>query len=146
MARCEQAQALELRAAMSLSRLWQQQGKRGEVRAFILPAMILAEALETTRLPRVAGRAGNCTGVVTIRRYRAPHHPIADGGLIGGGQVPQPGKVSLAHHRMLFLDELPACRRHVLDVLRQPLGGESHKKTISRTSSILPSWPRWRLT
>jgi magnesium chelatase family protein len=87
----------------------------------ILPAMSLAEALETTRIPRVAGRTGARTAVVTTRPCRAPHHTIADVGLIGGGQVPQPGDVSLAHHGILFLDELPEFRRHVLEVLRQPL-------------------------
>jgi magnesium chelatase family protein len=87
----------------------------------MLPAMRLAEALETTRIHRVAGRTGARTAVVTTRPCRAPHHPIADVGLIGGGQVPMPGEVSLAHHGMLLLDELPACRRHGLEGLRQPL-------------------------
>jgi magnesium chelatase family protein len=87
----------------------------------ILPAMSLAEALETTRMHRVAGRTGARTAVVTTRPFRAPHHTISDVGLIGGGQVPLPGEVSLAHHGILFLDELPEFRRHVLEVLRQPL-------------------------
>jgi hypothetical protein len=89
--------------------------------ATILPAMSLAEALETTRIPRVAGLTGARTAVVTTRPFRAPHHTISDVGLIGGGQVPLPGDVSLAHHGVLFLDELPEFRRHVLEVLRQPL-------------------------
>jgi magnesium chelatase family protein len=80
----------------------------------IVPAMSLAEALETTRMHRVAGLTGARTAVVTTRPFRAPHHPISDVGLIGGGQVPMPGEVSLAHHGILFLDELPEFRRHVL--------------------------------
>jgi magnesium chelatase family protein len=87
----------------------------------ILPAMTLAEALETTRIPRVADRTGARTALVTTRPCRAPHHTIAAVGRIGGGQVPLPGEVSLAHHGILFLDELPGFRRHVLEVLRQPL-------------------------
>jgi magnesium chelatase family protein len=87
----------------------------------ILPAMTLAEAMETTRIHRVAGLTGDRTALVTTRPCRAPHHPISDAGLIGGGHVPMPGDVSLAHHGVLFLDELPEFRRHVLEVLRQPL-------------------------
>jgi magnesium chelatase family protein len=87
----------------------------------ILPAMCLAEALETTRIHRVAGLTGARTALVTTRPFRAPHHTISDVGLIGGGQVPMPGEVSLAHKGVLLLDERPACRRHVLEVLRQPL-------------------------
>jgi magnesium chelatase family protein len=87
----------------------------------ILPAMTLAEAIETTRIHRVAGLTGNRTALVTTRPFRAPHHPISDAGLIGGGHVPMPGEVSLAHHGVFFLDAWPECRRHVLEVLRQPL-------------------------
>jgi hypothetical protein len=87
----------------------------------ILPAMTLAEALETTRIHRVAGLTGDHTALVTTRPFRAPHHTISDAGLIGGGHVPMPGEVSLAHNGVLFLDELPESRRHVLEVLRQPL-------------------------
>jgi Magnesium chelatase, subunit ChlI len=87
----------------------------------ILPALTLAEAIETTRIPRVAGLTGARTALVTTRPCRAPHHTLSDAGLIGGGQVPLPGEVSLAHHGILFLDELPEFRRHVLEVLRQPL-------------------------
>jgi magnesium chelatase family protein len=90
-------------------------------RTTILPAMTLPEALDTTRLPRVVGRTGARTTLVTTRPFRAPHHTISDVGLIGGGQVPMPGEVSLAHHGVLFLDELPEFKRHVLEVLRQPL-------------------------
>jgi predicted ATPase with chaperone activity len=87
----------------------------------ILPDMTLAEALETTRVQSVAGRAGDRTAVVTTRPFRAPHHTISDVVLIGGGQVPLPGGVLRAHHAMLVLGERPACRHHVLEVLRQPL-------------------------
>jgi len=87
----------------------------------ILPAMTLAEAIETTRIHRVAGLTGDRTALVTTRPFRAPHHTISDVGLIGGGHVPMPGEVSLVHNGVLFLDELPEFRRHVLEVLRQPL-------------------------
>jgi magnesium chelatase family protein len=98
----------------------------------ILPAMTLAEAIETTRLPRVAGLTGDRTALVTTRPFRAPHHTISDVGLIGGGQVPMPGEVSLAHHGVLCLDERPECCRHVLEVLPQPL--ENGVVTIASTS------------
>jgi magnesium chelatase family protein len=71
--------------------------------------MSLAEALETTRIPRVAGLTGARTALVTTRPFRAPHHTISEVGLIGGGQVPLPGEVSRAHHGILLLDERPAC-------------------------------------
>jgi len=87
----------------------------------ILPAMTLAEALETTCLHRVAGLTGARTALVTTRPFRAPHHTISAVELIGGGHVLMSGEVSLAHHGVLFLDELPKCRRHVLEVSRQPL-------------------------
>jgi magnesium chelatase family protein len=80
-----------------------------------------SSALETTRIHRVAGRTGARTALVTTRPCRAPPHTLADVGRIGGGQVPRPGDVSLAHHGMLLLDERPEFRRHVLEVLRQPL-------------------------
>jgi magnesium chelatase family protein len=87
----------------------------------ILPAMTLAEAIETTRIHSVAGLTGDRTAWVTTCPLRAPHHTISDAELIGGGHVLMPGDVSLAHHGVLFLDELPEFRRHVLEVLRQPL-------------------------
>jgi magnesium chelatase family protein len=83
--------------------------------------MTLAVAIDTTRLHRVAGLTGGRTALVTTRPCRAPHHPIAEVGRIGGGQVPMPGEVSRAHHGILCLDALPECRRHVLEVLRQLL-------------------------
>ncbi|MGH8068338.1 MAG: YifB family Mg chelatase-like AAA ATPase [Candidatus Entotheonellia bacterium] len=98
----------------------------------ILPDMTLPEAIETTRIHSVAGLTGDRTAFVTTRPFRAPHHTISDVGLIGGGQVPLPGEVSLAHHGILFLDELPEFRRHVLEVLRQPL--EDGVVTIARAS------------
>jgi magnesium chelatase family protein len=93
----------------------------GRRRITILPAMAPIEALATTRIHSVAGLTGERTALVTTRPFRAPHHTISDAGLIGGGHVPLPGEVSLAHNGVLFLDELPEFRRHVLEVLRQPL-------------------------
>jgi magnesium chelatase family protein len=87
----------------------------------ILPAMTLPEALDTTRIHRVAGRTGDRLAWVTTRPCRAPHHTISAVGLISGGHVPLPGDVSLAHHGVLFLDELPEFHRQVLEVLRQLL-------------------------
>jgi magnesium chelatase family protein len=87
----------------------------------ILPAMTLAEAIETTWIHRVAGLTGDRTALVTIRPFRSPHHTISDVGLIGCGHIPMLGEVSLAHHGMLCLDEWPAFRQQVLEVLRQPL-------------------------
>jgi magnesium chelatase family protein len=82
--------------------------------------MTLAEAIETTRIQRVAGLTGDRMASVTTRPFRAPHHTILDAGLIGGGHVPMPSEGPLAHHRVRFLDERPECRRHVLEALRQP--------------------------
>ena len=112
--------------------------------AIILPAMRLADALETTRIHSVAGLTHGRTAFVTTRPFRAPHHTISDVGLIGGGQLPMPGEVSLAHHGILFLDELPEFKRHVLEVLRQPL--DDGMVTITRASMfasfpILPTLP-----
>ena len=87
----------------------------------IPPSMALPEVIDTTRTHRVAGLTGERTAVVTTRPCRAPHHTILDFGLIGGGPIPMPGEVSRAHHGSLFVDELPECRRHVLEVWRQLL-------------------------
>jgi magnesium chelatase family protein len=95
----------------------------------ILPDLTLAEAIDTPRIHRVAGRTGRRPAVVTIRPCRDPDQRLAEVGLIGGGQVPMPCEVSLAHHGVLCLDELPECRRHGLEGLRQPLG-ESVKSVI----------------
>src|SRR5512133_4074962 len=89
--------------------------------------MTLAEAVETTRIHSVAGLTGDRTALVTTRPFRAPHHTISDAGLIGGGHVPMPGEVSLAHHGVLSLDEWPEFRRHVLEVWRQPLEVRSYR-------------------
>jgi magnesium chelatase family protein len=83
--------------------------------------MTVAESIETTRSHRVASLTGARTALVTTRLCRAPPQTISAVGLIGGDQVPPPGEVSLAHNGILFLDELPEFRRHVLEVLRQPL-------------------------
>src|SRR5262245_27000422 len=87
----------------------------------ILPAMTLPEAIDTTRIHRVAGRTGDRTALVTTRPFRASHQIISDAVLIGGGHFPMPGEVSLAHNGVLCLDELPEFRRHILEVLRRPL-------------------------
>jgi magnesium chelatase family protein len=88
------------------------------------------------RIHRVAGLTGDRTALVTTRPCRAPHHTISDVGLIGGGHVPMPGDVSLAHNGVLFLDEWPEFRRHVLEVLRQPLEeGVLYLQSRGRTES-----------
>lgn len=96
----------------------------------ILPPLSLHEALETTKIHSVAGRLGGNAQLVTQRPFRSPHHTISDVALVGGGGVPQPGEISLAHNGILFLDELPEFKRTVLEVMRQPL--EERKVTISR--------------
>lgn len=96
----------------------------------ILPGMTFDEALETTRIHSVAGLLRNGQPLLAIRPFRSPHHTISDVALIGGGQVPKPGEVSIAHNGVLFLDELPEFKRNVLEVLRQPL--ENEEVTVSR--------------
>jgi magnesium chelatase family protein len=100
----------------------------------ILPPMTFEEALEMTKIHSVAGFTDS-RGLLTIRPFRSPHHTISDAGLIGGGSIPRPGEVSLAHNGLLFLDELPEFDRNVLEVLRQPL--EDQKVTISRAAMSL---------
>jgi magnesium chelatase family protein len=100
--------------------------------ATIVPDMTLAEAIETTRIHSVAGLTSRHIAVVTTRPFRAPHHTISDVGWIGGGHIPMPGEVSLAHHGLLCLDERPECTRHGLEDLRQPL--EESVVTIARAS------------
>ena len=96
----------------------------------IMPPMTLEEALEATKIHSVAGKLGASSGLLTTRPFRAPHHLTSQVALIGGGQSPQPGEVSLAHNGILFLDELPEFGRNVLEVLRQPL--EDKQITVSR--------------
>lgn len=96
----------------------------------ILPAMGFDEAIETTKIFSVVGMLAGDQALITERPFRSPHHTISDAGLIGGGHIPRPGEVSLAHNGVLFLDELPEFKKAVLEVLRQPL--EDLRVTISR--------------
>lgn len=96
----------------------------------ILPPLSLEEALETTKIHSVAGKTVKQSGLITQRPFRSPHHTISDVALVGGGNHPQPGEISLAHNGVLFLDELPEFKRTVLEVMRQPL--EDRVVTISR--------------
>ncbi|MBN1397416.1 MAG: YifB family Mg chelatase-like AAA ATPase [Bacteroidetes bacterium] len=97
----------------------------------ILPPMTFNEALETTKIHSVAGILPPHSALVSVRPFRSPHHTISDAALVGGGTIPRPGEISLSHHGVLFLDELPEFARNVLEVMRQPL--EDSKVTISRS-------------
>ena len=96
----------------------------------ILPPLSLAESLETTQIHSIAGKLNRDTSLISQRPFRAPHHTISQVALVGGGNNPQPGEISLAHNGVLFLDEMPELSRSVLEVLRQPL--EDRSITVSR--------------
>ncbi|MEN8190534.1 MAG: YifB family Mg chelatase-like AAA ATPase [Thermodesulfobacteriota bacterium] len=101
----------------------------------ILPELSFEEALETTKIYSIVGELDPEVALVTRRPFRAPHHTISDAGLVGGGRNPRPGEISLAHNGVLFLDELPEFKKHVLEVMRQPL--EDGSVTIARASQSL---------
>jgi magnesium chelatase family protein len=105
----------------------------------ILPSLTFEESVETTKIHSVVGLVQPGSGLITRKPFRSPHHTISDIALIGGGQYPRPGEVSLAHNGVLFLDELPEFHRDALEVLRQPL--EDHSVTVSRArqSMVFPS-------
>jgi magnesium chelatase family protein len=109
----------------------------------ILPHPGYAEAVETTKIHSIAGLLEPGQALITKRPFRAPHHSISDAGLIGGGTVPKPGEVSLAHNGVLFLDEFPEFQRHVIDALRQPI--EDGNVTISRVNRAVTFPARFML-
>ena len=101
----------------------------------ILPDMTLRERMETTKIHSIAGALPSDTSLVSVRPFRAPHHTISPSGLSGGGSMPRPGELSLAHNGVLFLDELPEFSRNTMEVLRQPI--EDGVVTISRVSGTV---------
>ncbi len=101
----------------------------------ILPPLTLEEALETTKIHSIVGLLEAGQALVTRRPFRAPHHTVSDAGLLGGNINPTPGEISIAHHGVLFLDELPEFKRNVLETLRQPL--EEGRVTISRAAGTM---------
>jgi magnesium chelatase family protein len=111
--------------------------------ATILPDMNFEESLETTKIHSVMGLIPTDNALIVTRPFRNPHHTISDAGLIGGGQIPKPGEVSLSHNGVLFLDELPEFKKNVLEVMRQPL--EEERVTISRAATSLTYPARFML-
>jgi magnesium chelatase family protein len=109
----------------------------------IMPEMTEDDAIETTKIHSIAGTLDTKKGFLTTRPFRAPHHTISDAGLLGGGTNPGPGEVSLAHHGVLFLDELPEFRRSTLEVMRQPL--EDGAVSISRAAGTVAFPARFML-
>lgn len=101
----------------------------------ILPDLTFDESLETTKIHSVAGKIEKNTSLIVVRPFRAPHHTISSISLIGGGRIPKPGEISLAHNGVLFLDELPEFNKNTLEVLRGPL--EDKIVTISRVNASL---------
>jgi magnesium chelatase family protein len=105
--------------------------------------MNFEESLETTKIHSVMGLIPSGSSLIVTRPFRSPHHTISDAGLIGGGQIPKPGEVSLSHNGVLFLDELPEFRKNVLEVMRQPI--EEERVTISRAATSLTYPARFML-
>ena len=109
----------------------------------IMPEMSEQEAISTTKIHSVAGLISNNGDILVSRPFRSPHHTVSDAGLLGGSQNPRPGEVSLAHHGVLFLDELPEFRRSTLEVMRQPL--EDGRVVISRAAASVAFPARFML-
>jgi magnesium chelatase family protein len=107
--------------------------------AGILPSLTFDEALEVTAIHSVAGLLGSGSGLVRARPFRAPHHTVSDVALAGGGSTPRPGEISLAHHGVLFLDEMPEFSRHALEVLRQPLEDGVVRISRAQRTAVFPA-------